>query len=62
MVQVMVTEVVPMPVAVTAEITGPGALVENVKLVEVACVPPEFADSTAKSYRVPGVRPESATE
>ena len=44
----MVAEVVPMPVAVTAETTGAGALVVNVKLAEVPGVPAELFDITAK--------------
>ena len=42
----IVTDVVVMPLEVTALITGTGSGVENVKFTEVA-VPAEFADMTA---------------
>ena len=48
-VQVMVAEVVVIPVAVTAEITGAAAaVVAKVKFGEVAVAPAPAADETAK--------------
>jgi hypothetical protein len=60
-VHVRVAEVVVIPLDATALIAGIVTRVGNVKLADVA-VPPESAETTAKLYAVPGVRPVSVTE
>ena len=58
----MVAEVEVMAVAVTAEITGATAVVVNVKLPEVVDRLELLAETTSKSYVVPGVKPVRFTE
>jgi hypothetical protein len=63
-VHVTVTEVCDTPVVPTFEITGGvdvTTLVANVELPEVDEVAPAFAETTSKSYVVPGVSPVSVT-
>ena len=61
MVQVMVTDVVVIAVAVTAEMAGGGAVVK-VALGEVAVRLELLVETTSKSYSVPGVVPVIVTE
>ena len=62
MVQVMTALVLVMELAVTALICAAGsAVVMNVKLSEVLVTPPELAETPAKLYVVPGVRPPRIT-
>jgi hypothetical protein len=64
-VQVTVTEVCETPVVATLEITGgvdACAVVVNAELLEVVDTALEFAETTSKSYVVPGVSPVSVTE
>ena len=63
-VQLMVAVPLVTPLVPMLLITGPGAVpvVENVALDEVEESASEFADTTSKSYSVPGVRPVSVTE
>ena len=62
MVQVMVADVLVIAVAVTAEITGPTAVVLKVALGEVADRLELLAENTSKSYSVPGVKLVIVTE
>jgi hypothetical protein len=48
-------------VVATFEITGPGAVVAKLELPDVVDIPPEFAETTSKSYVVPAVSPVSDT-
>ena len=61
-VHVIVAEVVVTPLAATALITGAGAAVVNVKVVEVVVEFVPLVDNTSKSYAVDGVNPVSVTE
>jgi hypothetical protein len=61
-VQVMVAEVDVIAVAVTAEITGPTAVVVKVALGEVADRLELLAENTSKLYSVPAVKPVIVTE
>jgi hypothetical protein len=58
----MVAVVVPIAVAVTAEITGGTAVVVKLELPEVVDWLELFADTTSKSYAVPDARPVIVTE
>ena len=62
MVQVIVAEVEVIPVDVTAEITGATAVVVKVALGEVDDKLEALAETTSKSYSVPGVVPVIVTE
>ena len=62
MVQVMVADVVVIPVAVTAEITGATAVVVKVALGEVDDKLEPLVETTSKSYSVPCVKPVIVTE